>query len=267
MSRRIDQSGAEAAASSGPRRGTPQSVTTSDGVAVHYDWYPAGSRGMVLVVPGFWRDRSYPSMPRLAFLLNNLGYSAAVIDLRGHGDSGGTYGFNLDEHYDVAAVAEDLLQRTAGESVTLIGFSVGAAIAISTAARHRLPIASLLLISPVADFRRVVPRINPLTMHRHIAFSQALRRPRFDWRFARSPKIRGVDDIPEVKVPVSFIHVKNDWLVDHAHSLLLYEKANEPKELHIIDIPGNYHADRIFSQAGDEIEPLVSDFLLRFTPR
>jgi alpha-beta hydrolase superfamily lysophospholipase len=267
MSRRIDQGEAAAAASSGPREATPLSVVSFDGVTIHYDWYAAGSRGIALVIPGFWRDRSYPSMPRLASLLNGLGYSAAIIDVRGHGDSGGTYGFNRDEHRDVAAVARDLLARTPAECLTLVGFSVGAAIAISTAARHDLPIASLLLISPVADFRHVIPRINPLTLHRHIALRQALKRPRFDWLFPRARRIRAIDDIPRVSVPVSFIHVKNDWLVDHSHSVRLYESANEPRELHIIDIPGNYHADRIFSQAGGEIEPLVSDFLQRYTPR
>lgn len=250
-----------------PARGTPLAVDSFDGVRIHYDWYGAGSRGAVLVIPGFWRDRDYPSMPRFAALLNQAGFSAAIVDMRGHGESGGTYGFNLHEHYDVAAVAEDLEERAMAETITLAGFSVGGAIAISTAARDRLPLSSLLLISPVADFRRIVPRINPLMIHRHVAFSQALRRPRFDWRFSRSPKLRGVDDIAAVKVPVSLIHVKNDWLVDHDHSIRLFEHANEPKELHIIDIPGNYHADRIFSQAGEHVEPLVIDFLTRFTPR
>jgi hypothetical protein len=68
-------------------------------------------------------------------------------------------------------------------------------------------------------------------------------------------------------VPVSFIHVKNDWLIHHRHSLALFEHANEPKELHILDIEGNYHADRIFAAASDSIEPLVRDFLARYTRR
>ena len=64
-------------------------------------------------------------------------------------------------------------------------------------------------------------------------------------------------------MPVSFIHVKNDWLIDHSHSLALYEAAHEPKELHVLDIDGNYHADRIFTVASDAIEPIVREFLLR----
>ena len=243
-------------------------VPSFDGTRIHYDMYDAASRGVVLVVPGFWRDRKHEAMVRLAALLTSIGYRTAVVDVRGHGDSEGTYGFNYHEHYDVAAVASDLQRRAGVESVTLVGFSYGGAIAVSTAARHQdLRVSSLLLISPVADFAMIVPRINPFTIHRHIAFSQALKRPRFAWRVRRSAKLRALDDIANVHVPVSFVHVKNDWLIAHRHSLALYEKANEPKELHILDVAGNYHADRIFSVAGESIEPIVRSFLGRFTPQ
>lgn len=245
----------------------PFSVCSFDAASMKYDFYDAPSRSAVLVVPGFWRDRRYPSMQRLAAFLTTHGFKTAICDLRGHGDSEGIFGFNLNEHYDVAAVAQDLVSRTSVESITILGFSYGGAIAISAAARHELPLASLLLISPVADFSRLSPRINPFTIHRHIAFGQALHRPRFDWRFARSPKLNAIDDIANVHAPLCLVHVKNDWLVDHSHSVALYDAANEPKELHIIDIPGNYHADRIFNVAADEADSIVGDFLERTTPK
>lgn len=252
------------AAESGP---VTETVSSFDGTPIAYDLHDHPSSTAVLVVPGFWRSRRHLSMVALASQLNALGYRAAIMDPRGHGDSGGTYGFNRHEHHDAAAVAEDLLRRLPIESITLIGLSYGGAIAISTVARHDLPIASLMLISPVADFKMLAPRINLLTFHRHIAFSQALRKPRFDWHMRRSEKVRALDDIPNVHVPVCLIHVKNDWLVGHDHSVALYEAANEPKELHVIDIEGNYHADRIFSVASAEIDPIVADFLARYAMR
>jgi pimeloyl-ACP methyl ester carboxylesterase len=246
----------------------PQHATVAsfDGTIIHYDVYDAPSPTAILVVPGFWRDRRHPSMIRLAEFLNAAGYRAVLIDVRGHGDSSGTYGFNLHEHYDVAAVANDLLRQHATiSSLTLVGFSYGGAVAVSTIARHDLPIRSLLLISAVADFEMIVPRINPFTIHRHIALSQAMKRPRFAWGVRKSAKLRAVDDIVNVHVPVCFIHVKNDWLIGHRHSVALYEAAHEPKELHLLDIEGNYHADRIFNVASDSIEPIVHDFLHRYS--
>jgi len=244
-----------------------RSVVSFDGTSIAYDVHDAGSRSAVVVVPGFWRERKHPSMLALAALLNDHGYTAVVTDPRGHGESGGSYGFNLHEHHDTAAVAEDLLQQSPIDSITLVGLSYGAAVAISTAARHRLPINALLLISPVADFSMISPRINPFTIHHHIAFSQALRRPRFEWRARKSPKLRPLDDVRDVHVPICLIHVRNDWLISHKHSVALYEAANEPKELHVIDIPGNYHADRIFRVASESIEPIFLDFLGRNSTR
>jgi pimeloyl-ACP methyl ester carboxylesterase len=243
-------------------------VRSFDGTTIHYDVYDAPSETTIMVVPGFWRDRRHPSMVRLARFLGAEGYRVAVVDVRGHGESEGTYGFNMHEHHDVATVANDLLQRSATTSgLTLLGFSYGGAIAVSTAARHDLPIRSLLLVSAVADFEMIAPRLNPFTMHRHIAFSQAMRKPRFAWSVRKSAKIRAVDDIPSVHVPVCFIHVKNDWLIGHRHSVALYEAAHEPKELHLLDIEGNYHADRIFNVASDSVEPIVRDFLGRHCRR
>jgi alpha-beta hydrolase superfamily lysophospholipase len=250
------------------RQPVAATVSSFDGTAICYDLYDAPSRHVVLVVPGFWRDRRYASMQRLAAFLTSLGHRTAIADLRGHGESEGVFGFNLHEHYDIAAVARDLVTRCHADSIALLGFSYGGAIAITTAARHpELPVSSLLLISPVADFARLAPRINLFTIHRHIAFGQALRRPHFDWHFRRGPKLRAIDDVADVHAPLCLIHVKNDWLVDHTHSVALYERANEPKELHIVDIPGNYHADRIFNVAANEVEPVMAEFLDRTTRR
>jgi pimeloyl-ACP methyl ester carboxylesterase len=177
------------------------SVISFDGTRILYDVYDAPCPSMVLVIPGFWRDRKHPSMVRLAHFLHGAGYRVAMMDPRGHGESEGTYGFNAHEHHDVFAVAQKLLRTSTISTLTLIGFSYGGAIAISTAARHDLAVASLLLISPVADFSMIVPRINPLTIHRHIAISNALRRPRFAWSVRRTEKLSALEDVVTLRMP------------------------------------------------------------------
>lgn len=241
----------------------PKAVTSLDGTRICYDVHGAYSRHAVLVVPGFWRDRRHPSMQRIAAWLSGLGHCTAVLDPRGHGESGGAFGFNSHEHEDVAAVARDLLANGPVESLSLVGFSYGAATSVSTAARHALPIRSLVLISPVADFAMIAPRFNLFTLHRHIALSQALRRPRIAWNVRKHSRIRAVDDMPQVRAPVCLIHVKDDWLIGHRHSESLFEAAHDPKELHLLDVPGQYHADRIFGVAPGLIEPIVRNFLER----
>ena len=236
-----------------------------DGTRIHYDVYDAPSPSIVIVIPGFWRDRRHVSMVRLAQYVVEQGYRAVVMDPRGHGESEGTYGFNQHEQHDVTAVIRDVLRNNATiGDITLIGFSYGGAIAISSVARHpELPVRSILLISSVADFSMITPRLNPFTMHRHIALSNALRTPKFVWNIRKIAKLSALEDVRNVHVPLCFIHVKNDWLIGHRHSVALYEAANEPKELHLLEIEGNYHADRIFNVAEDSIEPIVREFLGR----
>lgn len=236
------------------------SVTSFDGTRILYDLYDAPGGSTILVVPGFWRDRRHASMVSLCSWLQQLGYRTGVVDVRGHGESGGTYGFNLHEHHDVAAVARQLL-RDGADGLSLVGLSYGGAISVAAAVRDGLPVRSLILISAVADAALIRPKIHPLTMHRHLAFRQAFRRPRAAWRQRRAPHTQAVDEIGQLTVPLCLVHVKNDWLVSHVHSEALFGKANEPKELHVLDIPGHYHADRIFSVAGPAIETIIEGFL------
>lgn len=251
----------------GEQDAVSRSVPSFDGISVHYDFYPTVSSSAVVIVPGFWRTRRHPSMIRLARFLQGIGYSVSVVDVRGHGDTAGTYGFNRHEHEDVAAVVRDLALKNGTSQVVLLGLSVGGSIAVSTAARNDLPLNGLILISPVAELSKVVPRLNPFTIHRHIAFRQAFTRPRFDWKFSTSPKLRAMEDIGRVHVPVTLIHVVDDWLVSHQNSELLYAAANEPKEIHLLSIEGNYHADRVFGAAPEQIDPLITGFLERTLPK
>src|SRR2546427_12501072 len=112
------------------------SVRSFDGTSIAYDLYDEGSRSAVLVIPGFWRDRRHPAMLRLAAFLNANGYRAAIVDPRGHGDSGGGYGFNLHEHYDTAGVGDEFFQRPPIASVTRIRLSSGACAHSQPSAAH-----------------------------------------------------------------------------------------------------------------------------------
>lgn len=243
----------------------PSSHTTKsfDGTVIHFDLYDAPSDRTVLVVPGFWRDRRHASMVAICTWIQSLGYRTAVLDVRGHGESEGTYGFNLHEHHDAAAVASSLAEAHGGD-VTLVGFSYGGAISVATAARHDLPVRSLVLISPVAASAMIRPRLNIFTMHRHLAFRQVFRRPRAAWRQRRAARTEALQEMGSVHRPVCFVHVKDDWLVGHDHSRALFERANEPKELHILEIAGSYHADRIFTIAEQQVKAIVAQFLERY---
>lgn len=238
-----------------------RTVFSHGGASIAYDVYDRPSSTIVVIVPGFWRDRRFETIRHIALFLNQLQLAVAVTDLRGHGESGGRFGFNRFEHEDVAAVSRDLLGTGRYDSIVLLGLSMGGAIATTTASRHDLPIAGLILISPVSRVSGVIPRPNPFTIHRHLSLRQILRAPRVALGNFHEAHIDVIEAISRVTAPVCLIHVKHDWLVHHSHSQALYDAANEPKELHLLDLPGRSHADRLFKVHGEYVEPIIEAFL------
>ena len=247
-------------------RPVPRRVSSFDGTEIWYDVYDRPGDTAVIVLPGFWRTRRHDSLLRLASLFSTRGHTVAVVDLRGHGDSGGKFGFNRDEYRDVEAVVSDLETRRGPLRLVIVGLSLGGAVAVTFAARTTFDVDGLILISAVADFEKIRPRLNPLELPRHLALGQAFRWPRFDWRFLRSPKMVAAADIRDVSCPACLIHVVDDWLIHHDHSRELQSAHRGPCDLHLIELPSGYHADRIFSAAPGTLEPIIEAFLDEYLP-
>lgn len=70
------------------------------------------------------------NFPR-AQILADSGYASLLLDLRGHGESEGTYcTFGAKEKYDLKAVADTLARRAPGRPMAIWGASLGGAIAL-----------------------------------------------------------------------------------------------------------------------------------------
>lgn len=244
----------------------PRRIRSFDSTEIWYDFYERPGDTAVVILPGFWRTRRHPSLAHLAGIIAAHGHSVAVVDLRGHGDSGGTFGFNRNEYMDIEAVLNDLEEHRGRLRLAVIGLSLGGAVAVTFAARTSFDVRGLILISAVSNFGKIHPRLNPLELPRHLAFGQAFRWPRFDWGFLRSPKLVAAAEIQEVSCPACLIHVVNDWLIHHDHSRELQSAHRGPCDLHLIDLPVGYHADRIFSASPGKVEPIIDAFLDKYLP-
>lgn len=242
-------------------RPVPRRILSFDGTVIWYDFYERPGDAVVVVLPGFWRTRRHESLRTLAAAITSSERSVAVVDLRGHGESGGRFGFNREEYRDVELVLEDLERHRGRLRFVILGLSLGGAVAVTLAARTDHDVRGLVLISAVADFEKIRPRLNPLELPRHLAFGQAFRWPRFDWRFLRSPKLVAAAEIREVSCATCLIHVVNDWLIHHDHSCELKAAHQGECELHLIELPVGYHADRIFSAAPGRVEEIIDHFL------
>jgi len=79
-------------------------------------------------------DNRAGMLPYAGFLLRN-GYSVLMMDARGHGESGGTIAtFGWKERYDTHAIVSALYAQEKVHSLFALGESMGAAIALQSAA-------------------------------------------------------------------------------------------------------------------------------------
>jgi uncharacterized protein len=174
--------------------------------------------------------------------LYDKGFNIFLYDSRQHGESEGsycTYGFY--EKYDVSTVTRYLLSRKDRKigKIGLFGTSMGGAVAIQAATMN--PYICAIVSEGSYTSLRVVfvdyqKRIIKLPWHflRNIALVQSQKIANFKARLV-SP----LEDIKRIHIPILIVHGKNDSFIKSEYSQLLYNAANEPKRLLLIDNAGH----------------------------
>jgi pimeloyl-ACP methyl ester carboxylesterase len=111
------------------------SFDSTDGVPLKAWWLPASGtpRAAVIIAHGIDHTRQV-MLPRATFLVHG-GYDVLAIDLRGHGESGGSIvSPGLLEARDILGALRYIRSRGNNEPVALLGVSYGAAASLIAAA-------------------------------------------------------------------------------------------------------------------------------------
>jgi uncharacterized protein len=231
-------------AGSWPITGTPadmglvyedMTLTTSDGLKIS-GWYIPGKKSeAVIVVHGIWANKQ-AILPAVV-ILAEAGYHILAIDMRGHGLSEGeqiSYGYY--EALDVQAGVDYLLARPEIKKVGVMDYSLGGAAVVRAAAMDER-IQALVVES---SFSSLSDAVND-------GFSRETGLP--SWPFAplivrAAEKELGltVEQVNSAQAlatmrprPVLIIHGSNDDLFPVNHAYKMYEAAQEPKEIWIIE--------------------------------
>ena len=246
--------GSAAPAAAGAR--TPGArITVAPGVEVNISDQDGGRRGTVVFVPG-WPLASTTFEYACLFLADH-GYRAIGLDLRGFGRSDAPYG---PYDYDVwARDIQKVLEALSLRDVTLVGHSMGAAVALRHAARFGSRVGKLVLaeasapryvygpqsadlaaglaglISGYATDRTATVRAltaNFFATHTDITtdpFLQFFERQCLDQASLQASRagliaLRDTDltaDMARVSVPTRIFHARNDKIVpfDHGQAL------------------------------------------------
>jgi len=199
------------------------------------------------------------------FLLRH-GYSVVMMDARAHGASGGdmaTYGWK--ERYDTVAITNALYSSESVGHLYTLGVSMGAAIALQSAAVEAR-IEAVVAESPFSDLREV--SYDYAGLHFSPLLGMTLFRPAPITAMAALGKAGGFnpDDVsPEKAVatrafPVLLICGTRDRTIPCRHAEQIYRAATGPKELWVVK--GAQHASAL-GRAPQEYEDRVIRFFER----
>lgn len=170
------------------------------------------------------------------YWLPRFGFSVLLIDYRGYGRSEGTPTI-AGIHQDAAAVLRDLLRGDGpapAQPIILLGQSLGGAAAITVAgqAEFHCKVNAVIADSAFSSFRGILAD----------KFAQFL----LAWPFQRLAGYTLPSDFEPLNfvagiapVPLLLLHNKEDPVVPAHHSLRLYDQAQQPKELWLMDGDGH----------------------------
>jgi len=202
-------------------------LATLDGLDIAAWHLPVpGSDAAVVLVHGHESSRTWEfrqSFPALAAALQANGYHVVMLDLRGHGASGGErFSFGHLERIDVMAAVDLLMAEgvPAGQ-VGVLGVSMGAATAIGAAADDPR-IGALWADSGYADIRPIIEARWPGDSGLPMTFLHAallVHRLRFGFDLGG---VRPEDEIARVAPrPIQLVHGTADATVPYEHALRL----------------------------------------------
>lgn len=201
------------------------------------------------------------------FLLRR-GYSVVMMDSRAHGKSGGdmvTYGWK--ERYDTVAVTNALYSTESVRHLDALGVSMGAAIALQSAAIEPR-IEAVVAEDPFASLREIsydyagldVSPLLGMTLFR-LAPIMALDALQKAGGF-NPDEISSVKAVAERPFPVLLICGTHDAIIPCRHAEQIYRAASGPKQLWIVD--GAEHASAL-GRAPAEYENRVIEFFERWS--
>jgi len=214
-------------------------------------------RGVIVLAHPYQGSRL--DMINRARLLYSQGYSIVMVDMQAHGESPGTrVTIGYIERHDVTAAVEFAKENHPDEPIGVIGFSMGGA---ATLMATPLNVDAIVLES-------VYPSIESAVRNRVIAQLGAFAelpakvllmqfKPRLGISVA---DLRPIDRLPQIDCPVYIMSGTDDDLTTVAETKAMFDAANEPKELWMVDGAG--HED-LYDFVPDDYQSRVLAFFER----
>jgi len=234
-----------------------QFVITEDGKRIAFFHIKRGFPKVIVIAHGFYNNKDTILFKAIAEEFSKE-YDVIVFDFRGHGKSSDVFTWTAHEQKDLRAITS-YAQQNKYVKIGVIGFSLGAAVALIEAGYHQ-NIDSLIAVSPPSDLKKIDCYFWEQDMWEDLKLNFDIKGrgkgARIGTPFLK--KMRPLDMVDKIApTPVLFLHGEKDWLIKPGHSQRLFEKAREPKAITIIKDGG--HAERMFDAFPDQFMKVCLD--------
>lgn len=193
-------------------------IETSDGEKLYGYFFPSSEKTQktMLYLHGNG-DNIGGWYPAPVGIQKHVPINALLVDYRGYGKSTGIPTVE-GVIKDAFAMYEYLLWRGyKAEDISVYGRSLGGAIALEIASTKKIQ--SVVLQSTFTSLKEIAKDLYPM----------------FPNIFIKNHFLNTINLIQNIKVPIFISHGSSDELIPVKHSYRLYEKANEPKKLLILN--------------------------------
>jgi hypothetical protein len=207
-------------------------------------WIPAATSRECAIVYLHGNGGNVSANAEQAVRLAGLGCSVLLLDYRGYGESDGKFPSESSVYADAESMWSYAGERGFKPSqIVIYGHSLGGAMAIELA-RHHPDAKGLIVESSLTSLRDVA--------HQTPAYRA------FPIAWLATQHFDSIHKVPDIHVPVLFIHGTADHIVPFFMSQRLFAAANQPKRLVLIS--GGHHED-CARVGGPLYLNAVSDFL------
>lgn len=225
----------------------PVMFRAADGVQLRGWWLPhPESRSVVIGCTGH-RGAKHELLG-IGSELWRAGHNVLLFDFRGRGESDSALcSLAFYEMADLRAAIAFAAQRVAGAQIGVLGYSMGAAVAILVTAEEPR-VQAVVADSPFATMRGVVGdayRRRRLPVGPILSLTDTVNRLWYGYTFDAVQPIDAVRAL--APRPLLLIHGTADQVISVSHAHLMYAAAGAPKELWLVpdvDHCGAYFADR-----------------------
>lgn len=222
-------------------------LTTEDGVHLQGWWLPRPeSQRVVVGLAGHHSAKA--DMLGIGSALWRAGNNVLIFDWRSRGESDvAQHSLAYYELRDAEAAISYALDRVPNARLGVVGYSMGASVAILLAARTP-EIRAVVADSPFTGIREVLEH-SAIRYHLPTRLVLPLADAINGWRYGyRFGAVRPIEAVAALSPrPLFLVHGSADQLIPVSHAHAIFEAAHEPKQLWIyegVDHCGAYFADR-----------------------